>query len=64
MATGREVLFDLLRWLEMTKIFGNVGSTEEPHVAELSRGLQYILALQGSVAIAMADAFRPYSVAL
>ena len=30
MAKVREVLFDLMRKLGMTKIFGNVGSTEEP----------------------------------
>ncbi len=57
MATVREVLFDLMRQLGMTKIFGNVGSTEEPMLKDFPSDFEYILALQESVAVAMADAY-------
>ena len=57
MAKVREVLFDLMRELGMTKIFGNVGSTEEPMLQDFPADFQYILALQESVAVAMADAY-------
>ena len=61
MATVREVLFDLMRRLEMTKIFGNVGSTEEPMLQDFPKDFEYILALQESVAVAMADAYAQAS---
>lgn len=57
MATVREVLFDLMRQLGMTKVFGNVGSTEEPMLQDFPEDFQYVLALQESVAVAMADAY-------
>jgi len=57
MATVREVLFDLMRQLDMTKIFGNVGSTEEPMLKDFPPDFEYILALQESVAVAMGDAY-------
>ena len=61
MATVREVLFDLMRQLGMTKIFGNVGSTEEPMLKDFPSDFEYILALQESVAVAMADAYAQAS---
>ncbi|WP_263359928.1 benzoylformate decarboxylase [Acidicapsa ligni] len=61
MATVREVLFDLMRQLGMTKIFGNVGSTEEPMLKSFPRDFEYILALQESVAVAMGDAYAQVS---
>lgn len=57
MATVREALFDLMRQLGMTRIFGNVGSTEEPMLKDFPKDFSYILALQESVAVAMADAY-------
>jgi benzoylformate decarboxylase len=57
MVTVREVLFDLMRQLDMTKIFGNVGSTEEPMLKNFPADFEYILALQESVAVAMGDAY-------
>lgn len=57
MATVREMLFDLMRQLGMTKIFGNVGSTGEPMLQDFPSEFQYVLALQESVAVAMADAY-------
>ena len=61
MATVREVLFDLMRQLDMTKIFGNVGSTEEPMLKDFPPDFEYILALQESVAVAMGDAYAQAS---
>lgn len=57
MAKVRDVLFDLMRELGMTKIFGNVGSTEEPMLQNFPSDFEYILSLQESVAVAMADAY-------
>ena len=48
MAKVREVLFDLMRELGMTKIFGNVGSTEEPVLQNFPPDFEYILSLQES----------------
>ena len=41
----------------MTKIFGNVGSTEEPFLQNFPSDFEYILSLQESVAVATADAY-------
>lgn len=57
MATVREALFELMRQLGMTRIFGNIGSTEEPMLKDFPKDFMYILALQESVAVAMADAY-------
>ena len=57
MATVRDVLFDLMRDLKMTKIFGNVGSTEETMLKDFPSDFEYILALHEAVAVAMADAY-------
>jgi benzoylformate decarboxylase len=53
----RDVLFDLMRQLGITKIFGNVGSTEEPFLQNFPQDFEYILSLQESVAVATADAY-------
>ncbi len=53
----RDALFNLMRELGMTKIFGNVGSTEEPMLQDFPSDFEYILALQESVAVALADAY-------
>jgi benzoylformate decarboxylase len=57
MPTVRDVLFDLMRELKMTKIFGNIGSTEETMLMNFPSDFQYVLALQESVAVAMADGY-------
>ena len=57
MSKVREVLFDLMRELGMTKIFGNVGSTEELMLQNFPPDFEYILVLQESIAVAMADAY-------
>ena len=43
MAKVREVLFDLMRELGMTQIFGNVGSTEELMLQNFPPDFEYIL---------------------
>jgi len=53
----REAVFGLLRELGLTTIFGNPGSTELPMYRDFPRDFRYVLALQESVAVAMADGF-------
>jgi benzoylformate decarboxylase len=57
MANVREVLFDLLRELKMTTIFGNIGSTEEPMLKNFPDDFRYILSLHEAVSVAIADAY-------
>jgi benzoylformate decarboxylase len=57
MATVREVTRDLLRALDLTTVFGNPGSTEIGFLRDWPSDLRYVLGLQESVAVAMADAY-------
>lgn len=57
MLTVREVTLGLLRELGITTIFGNPGSTELPLFREFPRDFRYVLGLQESVVVAMADGF-------
>jgi benzoylformate decarboxylase len=57
MATVRETLFNLMRELKVTKIFGNIGSTEEPMLEDFPEDFTYYLALHEAVAVAMADGY-------
>jgi len=57
MATVRETLFELMRELKVTKIFGNIGSTEEPMLEDFPEDFTYYLALHEAVAVAMADGY-------
>ena len=50
-------MFDLLREFGMTTIFGNPGSTELPFLTPWPEDLRYVLALQESSVVAMADGF-------
>src|SRR5689334_21445165 len=61
MATVREVTRDLLRALELTTVFGNPGSTEIGFLRDWPSDLRYVLGLQESVAVAMADAYAQAS---
>lgn len=56
---GSEVLLELLRGEGVRHIFGNPGTTELPLIAALSRssGLDYVLGLQESVVVGMADGY-------
>ncbi len=48
---------ELLRALKMTTIFGNPGSTELPMFRDLPDDFRYVLGLQESVALSMADGY-------
>lgn len=53
--TIRENTYDLLRQLKITIICGNPGSTEEPFLMNFPKDFTYILALQESSVIGIAD---------
>lgn len=55
--TVRAATIELLRALGMTTIFGNPGSTELPLFRGFPADFRYILGLQESVAVAMADGY-------
>ena len=56
-ATVRDVTYDLLRAYGLTTIFGNLGSTEEPFLADFPSDFRYVLGLQEASVIAMAEGF-------
>lgn len=55
--TVRSATLSLLRELGMTTIFGNPGSTELPMFRDFPDDFRYILGLQESVVVAMADGY-------
>jgi benzoylformate decarboxylase len=55
--TVREAVFALLRDFGLTTIFGNPGSTELPMFRDFPDDFRYVLGLQESVVVAMADGF-------
>jgi benzoylformate decarboxylase len=57
MPTVREAVVCLLRELGMTTIFGNPGSTELPLFREFPDDFRYVLGLQESVVVGMADGY-------
>jgi benzoylformate decarboxylase len=57
MKTVREATIELLRERGMTTLFGNPGSTELPMLSGFPEDFRYILGLQESVAVGMADGF-------
>ncbi|MEY2853287.1 MAG: pyruvate decarboxylase or related thiamine pyrophosphate-requiring enzyme [Pseudomonadota bacterium] len=57
MPTVREVTFELLRSLQITTIFGNPGSTELTMFRDFPADFRYVLGLQESVVVGMADGF-------
>ncbi len=59
MATGREILLDVLADEGVHHLFGNPGTTELPLVDELAARpeLRYVLALQENTAVGMADGY-------
>ena len=46
-----------MRKLELTTIFGNPGSTEEPFLQQFPADMRYILGLQEASVVAMADGY-------
>src|SRR5262252_4184960 len=55
--TVREAVFALLRDFDLNTIFGNPGSTELPMYRDFPADFRYVLGLQESVVVAMADGF-------
>ncbi len=55
--TVREAVLDLLRAFKMTTIFGNPGSTELPLFLDFPDDFRYVLGLQESVVVGMADGY-------
>lgn len=59
--TVRDCVISLLRELGMTTVFGNPGSTELPLFRNFPNDFRYVLGLQESAVIAMADGFAQAS---
>src|SRR5919202_1571770 len=61
--SGKQAFLEILKQEGVSFMFGNPGTTELPLMDGLARepGIRYILALQESVAIAMADAYAQAS---
>ncbi|MBF5092908.1 MULTISPECIES: benzoylformate decarboxylase [unclassified Novosphingobium] len=57
MHTVRDATLSLLRKLGMTTVFGNPGSTELPMFRDFPDDFRYILGLQESIVMGMADGF-------
>lgn len=57
----REATFQWMEARGIRALFGNPGSTELPFLVELPESVRYVLALQESVAIAMADGYAQAS---
>jgi benzoylformate decarboxylase len=55
--TVREASFALLREFGLTTVFGNPGSTELPMFRDFPADFRYVLGLQESIVVAMADGF-------
>lgn len=57
MPTVRDVTIGLLRELGMTTVFGNPGSTELPMFRDFPHDFRYVMGLQESVVLGMADGY-------
>jgi benzoylformate decarboxylase len=55
--TVRDAVYSLLREFGLTTVFGNPGSTELPMFRDFPSDFRYVLGLQESVVVAMADGF-------
>ncbi len=55
--TVRGAVYTLLREFGLTTVFGNPGSTELPMFRDFPEDFRYVLGLQESVVVAMADGF-------
>ena len=55
--TVRESAFEFFRAVGMTTVFGNPGSTELPMFRDFPPDFRYVLGLQESVVVAMADGY-------
>ncbi|MET0133504.1 MAG: benzoylformate decarboxylase [Kibdelosporangium sp.] len=59
--TVRDAVRALMRAWQLTKVFGNPGSTEVPFLADWPDDFEYVLGLQESVVVAMADGYAQAS---
>jgi len=59
--TVSEAVFDFLRQKGIDRIFGNPGSTELPMFVNVPEDFSYVLGLQESIVVAMADAYAQAS---
>ena len=59
--TVADAVFDFLRGQGIDRVFGNPGSTELPMFVDLPEDFSYVLGLQESVVVAMADAYAQVS---
>src|ERR1700704_370153 len=59
--TVRDATRDLLRELGLTTVFGNPGTTEIAFLTDWPNDFRYVLALQESAVVAMADGFAQAS---
>src|SRR4051794_20838255 len=59
--TVREVVRGLMREWKTTTVFGNPGTTEVPFLADWPDDFRYVLGLQESAVLAMADAFAQFT---
>lgn len=59
--TVADVVFDFLAACGIDRIFGNPGSTELPMFVNLPDNFSYVLGLQESIVVAMADAYAQVS---
>jgi len=55
--TVREAVLELLRSFRITTIFGNPGSTELPMFRSFPNDFRYVVGLQESVVVGMADGY-------
>jgi benzoylformate decarboxylase len=61
MPTVRDALYDVLRQLKLTTLFGNPGSTEETFLERMPADFRYVLGLQEASVVAMADGYAQVS---
>ena len=54
---AREAVYEMWRERGMTTMFGNPGSTELPMFRDFPSDFRYVLGLQESIAVGMADGF-------
>lgn len=57
MGSVRDVTRELLREWGLTTVFGNPGTTEIPFLTDWPSDFRYVLGLQESVVVAMADGY-------
>lgn len=61
MTTVRDIVRTLLRDFGLTTVFGNPGTTEVPFLRDWPADLRYVLGLQESAVVAMADGYAQAS---